>query len=377
MSGQGPSAAAKALARTWLAAVLVLACGLAQAHLMSAQRGTLNIANDAAWLVLSVPASALPMADDDRDGRISLAELRRHAPAIETALRDAVSLANDEVVIAAEGVMLNLTPPAQSPGAPAAQLVMLARYPLAMATADRPPALSLRIGLYGTRSDEQDYTVFVTRGGEQQLVRFSPDAPLRDLLPSPARAFAGYFASGVQHILQGLDHLLFILVVLASGAGWRHAVLALSCFTIGHAITLVAAALGHWSVPARLVEPAIAVTLIGMAAWDAWLRHRGDAPRPGLRLALVFGCALIHGLGLAGSLEELGLDGPQRLWGLAGFNLGVEAGQLAVAALAALGAWSMAQWRGPQVRLMLTRLAGISAVCAGSFWLLQRVGVLA
>ena len=87
---------------------------------------------------------------------------------------------------------------------------------------------------------------------------------------------------------------------LASGWGLRQALLALSCFTLGHAITLAASALGGLAVPARAVEPAIALTIVGMALFDRWAQRRRSVGAPalpqGVRLARVLGCALIHGL---------------------------------------------------------------------------------
>ena len=79
------------------------------------------------------------------------------------------------------------------------------------------------------------------------------------------------------HVLGGLDHLLFLLVVLATGWAWRSALLALTCFTAGHAATLAAVALGGVTAPAHMVEPAIAATIVGMALFDRWSRQR---PQP-------------------------------------------------------------------------------------------------
>ncbi len=149
--------------------------------------------------------------------------------------------------------------------------------------------------------------------------------------PRPGRCCGTTRLLGAEHVLGGLDHMLFLLVVLATGWGWRHTALALTVFTAGHAISLAAVAIGGFSAPAHIVEPAIAATIVGMALFDRWSHARSQPLAPAWRLALVFGCALIHGLGLAGALTRLGLDSTNRLLSLVGFNAGIEAAQLGVA----------------------------------------------
>jgi hypothetical protein len=175
-------------------------------------------------------------------------------------------------------------------------------------------------------------------------------------------------------VLSGPDHLLFLLVVLAAGGGWRRVVLALTCFTLGHAVTLTASVLGGFSLPASVVEPAIAATILGMAAFDQWqARYPERAWSPTWRLGLVFGCALIHGLGLAGALADLGLDTEHRLLSLLGFNLGIELAQVAVACGAAAFMAVVVWWRGGEGRDGLLRATTAIAWLAGSVWLVQRL----
>ena len=155
-------------------------------------------------------------------------------------------------------------------------------------------------------------------------------------------SFADHVPQCMVHVLSGLKHLA-LLVVLASDWGRRQLLWALSISTVGHATTLKAAA----------------------------------AAANGVRLALVFACALIHGLGLAGALGDLGLDLAHRLWSLAGFNAGIEAGQLVVA-LAAVAAFAgIRHFSGRGGLALTTRLTSYAAMAAGSLWLAQRVVVAA
>ncbi len=330
---RGPGSIAR-----FLGCLALIACmGLvfvqpAQAHLMVAQRGTLNIVGDGAFMVLSLPVSALSGVDDDGDGKLSLAEFSAHRAAIAAVVVRELRLSDGQGARTLEAMMLSPSPPDDAPTAPAAQLVVLGRFALG----DAGGALRFETGLFGKAADERVFQVTVTRPatGQKQLLVLTPQQPARALFPSAWAVFADYLVLGAEHIATGLDHLLFLLVVLAASAGWRQVLLALTTFTVGHAITLMVSVWGDMSAPAMLVEPAIAVTIVGMAAFDFHARRKGRLPSPWLRLSLVFGCALIHGLGLASALTELGLDSQHQLPSLAGFNVGIELGQVAVALLA-------------------------------------------
>jgi HupE / UreJ protein len=382
-------------ARRWLRAgtVGLALCGAllgmapAQAHLMAAQKGTLNLVGDAAFLVLSVPVSALQGVDDNGDGGLSTAELQAHADAIRTQVQAGVQLRGSAGPAPLQLMMLDLTPPESAPGAAARHLVVMGRFQLDRpavqpGAADRPgpEPRSLTFSLFGATAAEQQQDLTITRQTETQWLRFVPERPTHALLPSAAAVLTEYVRTGAAHVLGGPDHWLFLLVVLSAGAGWRSWLGMLTCFTAGHGLTLLACVWGGWSVPAAIVEPAIAATIVGMAAFDGWARRqarRAARPaRPGLRLALVFACALIHGLGLAGALSDLTQWAPgsaQLAWALAGFNLGIEAAQIAVAAAAALVVLGLQCLAGPPAQQRAGQFASGVALVAGSFWFVERV----
>ncbi len=362
-----------------LALVLTLA-PTAQAHLMVAQRGTLNIVGDGAFMVLSLPVSAFREVDDDRDGLLSPAELQAHAATIRAQVQQGVQLlesGDGARALPLQGMLLQLSSPDHAAAGAARQIVVLGRFALGA----QRSGLRLRLALFGTASDERSQEVTVSRGDQVQRLWLAPGREQGEILPGSWRVFSDHLAQGTAHVLGGPDHLLFLLVVLASGWALRPALWALSCFTVGHGISLAAVALGGLTVPSAVVESAIAATLIGMAWYDRWVFRRRQAgagvARPGVRLALVFACALVHGLGLAGALGELGLDSGHRLWSLAGFNAGVEAGQLAVALSAVAALAAIRRFSGGSALAMTTRLASYLAMAAGSVWLVQRVIVAA
>ncbi len=367
------AAAWSCLRRCGMAAMLALiALPAAQAHLMVAQRGTLNLAGHGGYAVMSVPAEALQGVDDDGDGRLSLSEMRAHAGAIEAQVRGGLQLIGGEGPLPLEGLLLNLTPDDGASMAPAAHLVAMGRFAIAD---DSPQALSrlkLRFSLFGRTPASQQQTITVSHGSKAQKLVLSPARDAAVLFPSTWTVLRDNAALGAGHVLGGLDHMLFLLVVLAAGWRWRRAALALTAFTAGHAVTLAAVAIGGFSAPAHIVEPAIAATIVGMAGFDRWSRARSRPLAPGWRLALIFGCALIHGLGLAGALTGMGLDSTNRLLSLAGFNAGVEAAQLGVAVLAGLLIAGVRRWPGAVMPAWPMRLASSAAIVIGSVWLAQR-----
>ena len=342
----------------------------AQAHLMVAQRGTLNIVGDGAYMVMSLPVSAFNGVDENGDGLLSLAEANAHVRELEAQVRSGVQLVGPQGALPLDGVMIALSPPDDAPAKPAAHVVVVGRFALGTAPID---GLRMRLSLFGKSAAEQSQDITVTHGAEKQRLVLALGREERDLLPPTWAVFIDHAKQGAEHVLSGADHLLFLLVVLATGWGLRQTVLALTCFTAGHAITLAATVLGGWAAPSRVVEPAIAATIIGMVLFDQWSQRRSQPWPPSVRLALVFACALIHGLGLASALTDLGLDQEHLLLSLAGFNAGIEAAQLGVALLAAGVMAVVLRVKGPEGIALTTRLASFSAIALGSAWLVQRV----
>jgi hypothetical protein len=140
-----------------------------------------------------------------------------------------------------------------------------------------------------------------------------------------------------------------------------------SAFTLGHSVTLSLAALGIVTPPARLVEPAIALSIVYVGA-DNLLTGAGRDVRPWI--ALFFG--LVHGFGFAGVLREIGL--PPRALGISlfSFNLGVEIGQAIIVVIVAT-ALGFVRARNPRLALRLARAGSIVVILAGAYWFIQRV----
>jgi HupE / UreJ protein len=179
--------------------------------------------------------------------------------------------------------------------------------------------------------------------------------------------FGRFLGLGFTHILpEGLDHILFVLGLFFFSTLLRPLLIQITAFTIAHSITLGLSLYNIISLPSRLVEPLIALSIIMVAVENIFFRKM----RPS-RFLIVFGFGLIHGLGFASVLKGLGLPDGQFFKVLVSFNLGVEAGQLTVVAgVAALTVW---MWKKPWyfARVVVPVSSLIAGV--GLFWFIQRL----
>ncbi len=147
---------------------------------------------------------------------------------------------------------------------------------------------------------------------------------------SPAPPSLGFFLRlGVEHILSGYDHLVFLGALLVAARSLRSTLLLVSAFTLSHSVTLALAALGWVTLPGLLVESAIALSILVVGLENLWLKAE---PKHRTTMVLAFG--LVHGLGFAGALRDAGLGNEHSLERLFAFNLGIEVGQIALALLA-------------------------------------------
>jgi hypothetical protein len=203
-----------------------------------------------------------------------------------------------------------------------------------------PEIFGHEVSIDGLPSTRTDVLARVVRtDGGLQTTRLTPDSPGFVVAASPGRwqVAAAYLGLGVEHILLGVDHLLFVLALMFLVTDWRRLLWTITAFTLAHSLTLGAATLGWIHVPQAPVEAVIALSIM-FVAMEILHARRGGAgiavTRPWL-VALVFG--LLHGLGFAGALSEIGIPETSIPLALLFFNLGVEAGQiLFVAAVLAL-----------------------------------------
>ena len=185
------------------------------------------------------------------------------------------------------------------------------------------------IHIAGLTATTTDVLVRLERlDGTTQVTRLTPSAPslVVKAAPRALEVARTYIVLGIEHILTGVDHLLFVLsLLIITGGGWR-LVKTVTAFTISHSITLSAATLGYVHVPQRPVEAVIALSIVFVAAEIVRMRRgiTGITSSAPWIVALTFG--LMHGLGFAGGLSEAGLPAGHIPTALLFFSLGVEAG---------------------------------------------------
>ncbi len=176
-----------------------------------------------------------------------------------------------------------------------------------------------------------------------------------------------FLPAGIQHILIGPDHLLFLVGLLLLGGSMRRLALIVTVFTVAHSLTLSLAALNIVSPPARVIEPAIALSIVYVGADNLLMKQGRD-----VRVWIAFAFGFIHGFGFASVLREMDLPARALGWSLFSFNLGVEIGQLVVVAVVAT-ALAALRARSEIAGRRLAFAGSIVVIAAGTFWFVQRV----
>jgi hydrogenase/urease accessory protein HupE len=290
-------------------------------------------------------------------------------PAGLTARGDAVAaLLGGRFEVTADDGRLRCTPSA-APEIVAAQSAVRASFTCAT---ERPPGLvRLRGVLFPYDPVHQTFVNVYESGQLQAQAVLDKDHPVLEHFAGTRQGAwavaARFLPAGVHHILIGPDHVLFLVGLLLLGGSLRQLALVVTAFTLAHSLTLTLAVLGIVSPPARLVEPAIALSIVYVGA-DNLLVKSGRDLRPWI--ALVFG--LVHGLGFASVLREMDLPRRALGWSLFSFNLGVEIGQLVVVAVVA-SALAAVKARSEWARRRLAVIGSAGVVVAGGVWFVQRL----
>jgi hydrogenase/urease accessory protein HupE len=218
--------------------------------------------------------------------------------------------------------------------------------------------------------DSAGETVFerlLTGSADRATVQM-PQTSWRNSAVESVRCFANFLSLGVRHILTGYDHLLFLLGLLVVARGFFAALNIITSFTIAHSITLAVATLHVVQIPSRIVEPLIAASIVFVGVENLL---RCGIPKS--RRLVTFGFGLIHGFGFASALREAGIASSAGgiVLPLFSFNLGVELGQVMVAAVTLPVIWKFRE--NPLFVARWAPVCSAAVVLLGSFWLVERV----
>lgn len=298
-------------------------------------------------------AEILSPMDADRDGRISAAEMDDARADLEALPAEIIKLSIDGSV--REGICENVSADDKD------NVLLLVNYP----------------GPGGKHITLVSNIFKRLPGGHRQLVKLSMQNQ-DEVLPTVTLTERGsvfdskipgdplaFLILGIEHILAGYDHLLFLFALLIIGIGFRDAALVITSFTIAHSITLVLATYDVVRLPANIVEPLIALSIVYVGVENILKKEAR------YRWALTFVFGLVHGLGFASILRDLGVgDG----WSVLLFNLGVEIGQLGIACLVLPVIWIFLQPRSDFRRISVALSIVVSA--AGLYWFIERIYLL-
>ena len=377
----------------WCSGVAALALtGSAAAHQVGLSQGTYRVVGARVEVTLSFARAELrelaPELDVDRDRELSELELLNAEALLDARVIQATRVALDGDACAGslrnaaltelDGLDLRATYVCEGPGrwlgvdfGPAAALGRH-RHVARLFVAGEPSARAERVLHRARPRAELDLQAAPAAPAAPVIAPPSLSAPPPPSAPppaAPAPPALDLLALGVEHILAGLDHLVFLLGLVVMGGSGRALLAVITAFTLGHSLSLALGALAVWAPSPALVEPLIALSV----AYVGLENLRGPAPRQRWRIALPFG--FVHGFGFAGALIEIGLPTEGIAARLLLFNLGVELGQLAalavtLPALAALGrvrALAGRAWR---------RWISAAIALAGLAWFVERIAAL-
>ena len=197
-----------------------------------------------------------------------------------------------------------------------------------------------------------------------------------DLSGPKGLAVPAYLRLGVEHILTGFDHLLFVFgLFLLVGVGWR-LLKAITAFTVAHTITLGLAALGYIRFPSAVIEALVALSIVFVASELLADPQRGGRLAHRHPWVIAFSFGLLHGLAFAGALAEVGLPRGAAPQALFLFNLGVECGQLLFVGAVIAGGWALRRlpaWRALEARPWAARAPAYLIGGLSAYWLIERV----
>jgi hydrogenase/urease accessory protein HupE len=307
----------------------------------------------------------LPM-DLDGDGQVSDSEFQQTRAILEGFVREGLQLTLDEEAIDPSELSVE-----RSEDKRGRNIEVRLRFPV---KADASHLILRNMLLPDLPLGHRHYILLLDEGanliGEALLdrtnVTFEASLARRDSA-TPSRSFSDFFVLGVEHILTGYDHLTFLFGLLVVGMAFASAAKIITSFTIAHSITLALATFELVRLSPAVVEPLIALSIAYVGLEN--ILHCNLERR--WLLTFVFG--LIHGLGFASVLQELGVgrDAAGALRPLLAFNLGVETGQVGIAALTLPLILGLGRY--PRLAFYMRPATSVAVIAIGSWWLLERV----
>ena len=340
----------------------------ASAHGLEAGQLSILIDNVNAAIVFSPYATSFPFADENNDGLLSISEVEMHQAAIQALIKERVVLRN-EADKAATMLHIDVVVPDETATGEGAQLAAdFVQVSVRAVWPTAPEIIDVQYDLFGA-AEESIHFLMQDRATDEVIEgEFNSTETITRLRGegTPTETGRTIWLSGIEHVLSGYDHILFILALVLATAGLRKLLAPLTAFTLAHTITLAAVAFGFEPpVPPWLIEATIAASIAILAGIylfgitvDVWW----VAALLGLVHGLGFGQAMTASLG---SLQEWGST-------LIAITIGVELTHLAIA-LVGIGALWL--FRKPNHDIAVRRVASVAIFCIGLYWTLERIPI--
>lgn len=345
--------------------LILVAPAPGQAHWADLAVAEIIVGDTTTQVTLAFPTGLVVRADDNHDGHLSMQEVSNHQSDLRTLLGEKIRVADggqvgalsvDPVEARDQFKNLNIAPGTHS------TLRLTYTWP-------RPVReVTIRYGLFEPGVSTGSCLATILMDGKVRSFVFTPES--REVTVSLGGQVIwaqarGFVLLGIEHILTGYDHILFLLSLLMLGGGLRYLLKVVSAFTVAHSITLSLAVLNVVTLPSRWVESAIALSIVYVAAENFW--RKDHALRD--RWLVTFGFGLVHGLGFASILKEFAIPRSSLALSLASFNIGVELGQVAIVT----GAYLVLRViRSQPWDVRVRQLVSAGAVAIGLIWFVQR-----
>lgn len=342
---------------------LFLWCGMAQAHEIGTSRVAVSFSGGHIYDVEVVTdAGALAEKLGGKDGLSPAAFQKLFMQADET-FRQRVQIVFDGNAVRPE-IAYRVEPPVDAMSATALTIHLTGPIPLDARQFTWRFGWTFASYALSVRNGDSQNTQWLDGGEVSAPILLA----VREAGSSRLQTALRYFSLGFTHIVPlGLDHVLFVLGIFLLSGKARSVLWQVSAFTVAHSITLGLSLYGLVHVSSRIVEPMIAISIAYVAIENIVLSELKS-----WRIVLVFAFGLLHGLGFAGALKELGLPCSEFLTALLTFNLGVEAGQLSVIATAFLFVgWHWASRGWYRARVVVPASAMIA--CIAAYWTFERI----
>jgi hydrogenase/urease accessory protein HupE len=338
----------------------LLACaGFLEAHPLSVSYAHVQVEPQRITVTIRLPLDDMDLLlriDRDVDGTVSDAEITAAAPALRRYLTERIMVRADAT--APTPTLERTARWADSTGFPYVEALL--QYPVTR----QPATLALQINVLTDLYRDHRIIAAIVRGDRRDEFVFQHGNTFESAHDSWWQTARTFLLLGVEHILTGYDHLLFLLALVVAGRGMRQLVAIVTSFTVAHSLTLAAATFGWVQPPPRLIEAAIALSIAYVGVENLLVKD----VRGRWRLTFVFG--LVHGFGFANVLREMELPRAALASSLFTFNAGVELGQLGVLVLA----WPVLRAaQRSAYAVNITRAVSAVVIVFGVVWFMQRV----